>query len=66
MPKNISPGNDNFMKHFGNFETLKKSFLKEKLSNSQRQMVIRLIAKKRQRQKINAELETISFAKYRF
>ena len=59
MPKNKSPGNDGLTKEF--YETfwdelkipfiasLRKSFLKEELSNSQKQAVIRLIEKKRQR-----------------
>ena len=53
MPKNKSPGNDGLTKEF--YETfwdelkisfiasLRKSFLKEELSNSQKQAVIRLI-----------------------
>ena len=56
MPKNKSPGNDGLTKEF--YETfwdelkipliasLRKSFLKEELSNSQKQAVIRLIGKK--------------------
>ena len=56
MPKNKSPGNDVLTKKV--YETfwdelkipfivsLRKSFLKEELSNSQKQVVIRLIEKK--------------------
>ena len=59
MSKNKSPGNDGLTKKF--YETfwdelkipfiasIRKSFLEEELGNSQKQAVIRLIEKKRQK-----------------
>ena len=72
MPKNKSPGNDALTKEFYEkfwddltipfIASIRKSFLKEELSKSQKQVVIRLTEKKKQRQKTCPKLETIIIA----
>ena len=48
MPKNKSPGNDGLAKEFNEtfIASLRKEFLEQELSNSQKQTVIRLTEKK--------------------